>query len=128
MDRKRDPRLLLPVYLPTARCVGVLPVSRSLRPYSLLPQLSNVLKAEQPMVMFVTRNMAKYMVSTAELQKDIDGGDAAIKRFLDDYEAGNHDLTAVYQLIDNEDLASVEEIGKMMSLKGIRLDDSDKRS
>ena len=50
----------------------------------------------------------------------MDGGEAAIKRFLDDYEAGLHDLTAVYPRIDNEQLASVEEIGRMMTLKGIR--------
>ena len=128
IGRKRDQRLLLPVYLPAAGCVGILPVSRSLRPFALLPQISNVLKAEKPMVMFVTREGAKYTVSTAELQKDVDGGEAAIKRFLDDYEAGLHDLSAVYPRIDNEQLASVEEIGRMMALKGIRWDAGDKRS
>jgi len=128
IGRKRDQRLLLPVYLPAAGCVGVLPVSRSLRPFALLPQISNVLKAGKPMVMFVTREGAKYTVSTAELQKDVDGGEGAIKPFLDDYEAGNHDLSAVYPQIDNEQLASVEEIGRMMTLKGVSRDGIDKRS
>ena len=127
IGRKRDQRLLLPVYLPTAGCVGILPVSRSLRPFALLPQISNVLKSETPMVFFVTRENAKYTVSTAELQKDVDGGEAEIKRFLKDYEAGLHDLTSVYPRIDNEQLASVEQIGRMMELKGVRINDSDKR-
>ena len=128
IGRKRDQRLLLPVYLPAAGRVGILPVSRSLRPFALLPQISNVLKADKPMVMFVTRDGAKYIVSTAELQKDVDGGEATIRRFLDDYEAGLYDLTSVYPRIDNEQLAAVEEIGRMMALKRVDLHGGNKRS
>lgn len=80
------------------------------------------------MVMFITRDGAKYTVSTADLQKDVDGGEAAIKRFLDEYEAGKHILAAVYPRIDNEQLASVEEITRMMSLKGVRVNASDQKS
>ncbi len=128
IGRKRDQRLLLPIYLPTAGCIGILPVSRSLRPFALLPQISNVLKAEKAMVMFVTREGRKYAVSTTELQKDVDGGETAIKHFLDDYKAGRHDLTSVYPHIDNEQLASVEEIARMMTLKGIDKNGVNKRS
>ena len=128
IGRKRDQRLLLPVYLPASGNVGILPVSRSLRPFALLPQISNVLKADKPMVMFVTRDGAKYIVSTAELQKDVDGGEAAIRRFLDGYEAGLYDLTSVYPRIDNEQLAAVEEIGRMMALKRVDLHGGNKRS
>jgi hypothetical protein len=80
------------------------------------------------MVMFVTREMARYNVSTTELQKDVDGGEAIIKRFIEDNNAGLHDLTSVYPKIDNEQLACVEEIGRMMALKGIRWDADNKRS
>ena len=128
IGRNKDPRFLSPVYLPAAGCVGILPVSRSLRPFALLPQILNVMKADKPMVMFVTREGGKYTVSTADLGKDVDGGEAVIKRFLDDYEAGLHDLTAVYPHIDNEQLANVEEIGRMMNLKGVVVHDGDKRS
>jgi hypothetical protein len=128
IGRKRDQRLLLPVYLPAAECVGILPVSYSLRPSALLPQILNVLKAEKLMVMFVTREVAKYTVSTVELKKDVDSGEVMIKRFLDDYEAGLHDLSNVYPRIDNEHLASVEGIGRMMVLKGVHRDAGDKRS
>ena len=55
VGRKKDPRLLLPVYLPTANAVGVLPLSRSLRPFALLPQLGPILQANKPMVAFVRR-------------------------------------------------------------------------
>jgi hypothetical protein len=128
IGRKLEQRLLLPVYLPAAGYVGILPVSRSLRPFALLPQISNVLKAGKPMVMFVTREGAKYTVSTAELWKDVDGGEEAIKHFVDDSEAGLHRLADVYPRIDNEQLASVEEIARMMSLKGVRVNDGDQRS
>jgi hypothetical protein len=119
IGRKRDQRLLLPVYLPAAGCVGILPVSRSLRPFALLPQISSVLKADKPMVMFVVRDGAKYSVSTTELQKDVDCGEAVIKRFIADYEAGLHDFSAVYPRIENDQLADVAEIGRMMTLKGV---------
>lgn len=128
IGRKRDQRLLLPVYLPAAGRVGVLPVSRSLRPFALLPQITNVLKADKPMVMFVIREVAKYTVSTAELQKDVDGGETVIGRFMDEHESGLHSLAAVYPRIDNEQLASVEEIARMMSLKGVRVNAGDQRS
>ena len=128
IGRKRDQRMLLPVYVPTAGCVGILPVSRSLRPYALLPQISNGLKAGKPMVMFVTRDGGKYTVSTAELQKEVDSGEAAIRRFLEEYEDGQHDLTGVYPRIHNAELGNMEEIGRMMKLKGIVNNAGDTRS
>jgi len=128
IGRKREQRLLLPVYLPAAGCISILPLSRSLRPFALLPQISNVLKAGKPMVMFVMREGSKYTVSTAELQKDVDGGEAVIKRFLEDYGTGCHQLNSVYPRIDDEQLASIDEISRMMALKGIRRDGTDKRS
>jgi hypothetical protein len=120
IGRKREQRLLLPVYQPVAGCVGILLVSRSLRPFALLPQILNVLKAKKPMVMFVTRDDSRYTVSTAELQKDVDGGEAAIKRFLEDSEAGVVNLSSVIQKIENQQLADVGEIRQRMALKGIR--------
>ena len=128
IGRRRDQRLLLPVYQPTAGCVGILPVSRSLRPFALLPQISNVLKTEKPLVMFVTFEKFKYKVSTGELQEDVDGGEKAIRRFLEDYADGDLNLTSVYPTIDNEQLSNVEEIGRMMKLKGIVNNAGDTRS
>ena len=44
IGRKKDRRLLLPVYLPADSTIGVIPVSRSLRPYALLLKLQIRLK------------------------------------------------------------------------------------
>jgi hypothetical protein len=128
IGRKREQRLLLPVYLPAAGQIAILPVSKSLRPFALLPQISNVLKAEKPLVMFVMRDGGKYTVSTAELQKDVDGGEAAIKRFMDDYNGGRLNLSTVFLRIGNEQLAQVAEIGRMLALKGVSRDAGCKRS
>ena len=97
IGRRKDPRILLPVYLPAAGCIAILSVNPASRPYGLLPQVLEVLKAGKPMVMFVTRNGAKYTVSTVDLQKDVDGGEAVIKRFNDDYEAESMTLQLFIQ-------------------------------
>ena len=124
IGRRKEERLLLPVYLPASGCVGILPVSRSLRPYALLPQISNVLKSDTPMVMFVIREVGKYMISTKSLEKDMDGGEFQIKDFLEDYAAGNINLIDLYPKIDNEQLLGVDGIQKMAALKGIKGNDS----
>jgi hypothetical protein len=124
IGRRKEERLLLPVYLPASGCVGILPVSRSLRPYALLPQISNVLKSDTPMVMFVIREVGKYMISTKSLEKDMDGGEFQIKEFLEDYAAGNINLIDLYPKIDNEQLLGVDGIQKMAALKGIKGNDS----
>ena len=119
IGRRKEQRLLLPVYLPAEGRVGILPVSRSLRPFALLPQIANALKTENPMVMFVSRDGARYTVLSAELKDDVDRGEASIKNFLADYKADHHALSSIYPKIENEQLACVEEIGRMMALKGI---------
>src|SRR5437016_2588313 len=55
VGKKKEERVLIPVYLPEMDTIGVLPVSQSLRPNALLPQLSLVLKAKKPMVAFIKR-------------------------------------------------------------------------
>ena len=54
VGRKQEPRILLPVYLPASGVVGILPLSMSCRPNSLLPQLGTVLEAGKPMVAFIS--------------------------------------------------------------------------
>ena len=124
IGRRKEERLLLPVYLPASGCVGILPVSRALRPYALLPQISNVLKSDTLMVMFVIREVGKYMISTKSLEKDMDGGELQIKEFLEDYAAGSINLIDLYPKIDNEQLLGVDGIQKMAALKGIKGNDS----
>lgn len=128
IGRKIEKKLLAPVYNATSGVVGILPISHSLRPYALLPQYSHVLKSGRPMVMFVKREGAKYTVSTTEVGEDVDVGEVAIKQFLEEYKAGMHDFSAVYPKIGNEELGRVDEIARMMALKGIKLDAGNKRS
>lgn len=118
IGRKQDQRLLLPVYQPTAGCVGILPVSRSFRPFALLPQILNILKNGKAMVMFVIRDGAKYSVSTAELKDDEDAGETVTKKFVEEYNSGLHNLASVYPTIENAQLARIGEIRRMLTLKG----------
>ena len=120
VGRRKEPRVLLPVYLPTAARIAVLPVSTSLRPNALLPQLAPLFKAEKPLVAFLTRTGGKFTVSTAELKNDMDGGESVIRDFQTSYEAGNVQLASVFPRISNEELGQVGEIAKLVELKGIK--------
>ena len=118
IGRKAEERILMPVYLPTAGAIGVLPVSPSFRPHALLPQLVNAMKATKPIVVFVKREKRKYVVSTADLKADTDSGEERIREFMQEYEANRIDLRSVYTRIDNEQLANITEIARMLTLKG----------
>ncbi len=100
--------------------MGVLSLSRSLRPFALLPQLGPVLKASNPMVAFVRREQrTKFIVSTKALADDVDSGEEQIRLFQQDYEAGRVSLRSVYPSLDNSQLAQVSEIAQMIKLKGL---------
>jgi len=120
VGKSRDQRLLIPIYLPASKSVGVLAVSPSLRPHALLPQLANILKAgNKPMVMFASREGNKFNISSFGLQDDIDAGEATIQKFKQDNEAGQIKLNSVYPQIENDALASVPEIAQLLELKGM---------
>lgn len=126
IGRKQERRYLLPVFQPTSGQIGILPVSPSLRPHALLPQLLHVLKAEGPQVVFVRReNMSTFIVSSHALPGDVDSGEIQIKRFVSMLENGDIDLTSVYPRIDNEHLRSIPELACILKLKGIEPDASD---
>ena len=121
IGKKRDERLLLPVYRPTARCIAVLPLSRSLRPRGLLPQLAPLLEQNKPSLAFILRHGHKYTVSTSDLPEDVDAGETLIQEFLTNYAAGNFELASVYPRLTNEQLASVPAIDEMARLKSINI-------
>ena len=124
IGRKKDERYLLPVYTPAEKRVGILPVSPSLRPFSLLAQLHPILQAENPVVVFLSRDGMKYTVSTRELKPDMDAGESEIKTFLENFNAGNVNLSSIYPRVDNTQLAMISEIERMMKLKGINVDNN----
>ena len=126
IGRKKDARLLLPVYLPTTNTVGVLSLSRSLRPFALLPQLGPILQASEPKVVFVRREGgSKFIVSTRDLTDDMERGEEQIRQFQQDSEAGLITLRSVYPSLHNHQLAQVTEIAALMILKGITLNADD---
>lgn len=121
IGKKKDERVLIPVYLPTSKAIGILPVSPSLRPHALLPQLVPLLSASKPSVAFVKRDGAKFSVSTRELPEDVDAGEATIARFLEACERQEVSLPSVYQKLSNDQLAQVPEIASLAALKGVTL-------
>ena len=122
IGKKRDERILLPVYLPIDERVAVLPVSPSLRPHALLPQLAPALTKKKPTVVFVSRRADwTYSVTVLDLPDDMDAGEELIQKFLADYEAEKVDLTSVYQRFEPDQLGMVPSIAQMAKLKGIKI-------
>lgn len=128
IGRKKETRILLPVYVPALAKVGILPISRSLRPSSLLPQLTDILKAQSPLVVFARREHTRFLVSTTSLREDMDGGEEAIAAFKAQYEAGELQLATVFPVIANEHLAQIPGIARMLALKGITQHAPDQRT
>lgn len=123
IGRKKDERVLLPVYVPSIDAVGVLSVSNSLRPKSLRPQLLPILKSSETAgdlrVVFISREESVYHVSTRALPEDEQGDKVAIREFEADYDAGRVTLESVFVTISNENLLHVTEIARIASLKGL---------
>jgi hypothetical protein len=124
IGRDKVTRRLLPIYLPAARAVAILPVSPSLRPGSLWPQLAAALTGEAPRAVFVAREQGdRHRVSAVPLADDVDAGEGVIQAFLAEYTTGRVALDSVYPKVSNEELARLPEIAEMLKLKGIRPDD-----
>lgn len=118
--KKKEQRVLLPVYVPTAHAVGVLPVSTSLRPNALMPLLQPVLAANKPTVAFLKKDgPTKFVVSSSALPPDADGGEAVTVPFLTRWEAGEITLESAFQKIPNAQLKLVPSIARLLELKGI---------
>lgn len=123
IGHKADQRILLPVFLPTSGVIGVLPISTSMTPFSLLPQVLKTVKNERRCILFIRREGSKYLVQQTDLTPEIEGGEEVIADFLERFNNGEIDISAVYNRVDNETLAQVSEIARMMALKGIRLNE-----
>jgi hypothetical protein len=121
IGREKVKRQLLPVYLPGARAVSVLPVSTSLRPGALWPQLAEALRGAEPCAIFVARNQGeRHRVSVIPLSEDVDAGEETIKDFLVAYNAGRIALDSVYPRVADEDLARLPEIAEILKLKRVQ--------
>ena len=122
IGRAKTTRHLLPVFLPASGIIGVLPVSPSLRPRSLWPQLAQALKDGSRKAVFVSRVQGdSYTVTAVPLQDDVEDGTDAIKLFLDKYKNGLIKLDSVFPKATNEQLAAIPEIDRMLKLRGIKV-------
>ena len=116
-DKKQ--MFLFPCYSTDKEEIGVLPVSLSRRPNSLLVKVLAALKSKTPQVLFIKRKGQKYTVTSNELTESMDGGESVIEPFMEQYESGLIDLKSIYQKIDNDELKLVTEIAKQLEYKGI---------
>ncbi|HMD61622.1 MAG TPA: hypothetical protein VKG78_09330 [Opitutaceae bacterium] len=115
-------RQLLPVYVPAALAVGVLPVPTGIRPRALWPQLVQVLKDGLRRAVFISRLQGdSYTVTSMPLQADVADGAEVIKTFLEDHQKGTIQLDSIFPRITNEQLAAIPEIDRMLKLRGIKV-------
>lgn len=122
--RAVDDRVLLPVYVPGEKAVGVLPISPSSRPGALRPQIMPILRSGKRVAILIRKpDRARFDVSTVALSDGMDDGAKVIADFKSRWDAGEIDLALVYQRLENRDLAEVPSIASMLRLKGINSDE-----
>jgi hypothetical protein len=123
LGKSREQRHLLPVYDPIAGTVVVLPISPNLRPGALLTKLrpifARVKRGERVIMDIRTPGRGEYVVSDLPIPDSGEDGAAVIGRFVAAYEAGEADLTNVYQQMPRDMLLQVPEIAREARLKGI---------
>jgi len=119
--KERKKKLLLPVYGIEANKVQVLSINMSMRPDSLLPQISNLLTSESAVIAAVTRNGYDYRVDTYNMTAAISESLAkAAKKFRRAMEKGEIvSLSSVYLTINNAVLAEIDEVKRALVIKGI---------
>ena len=116
--RARNERILIPVYDLTEGRVRILPVGISQAPNALLPQLFRD-RTSGPRVVFISMtDDKKYRVTFAPLNEGVQSGAAAIADFVRQFEAGEIDVNSVFPRFDNDFLASIPSIARVLSLKG----------
>lgn len=118
--RKVEERVLLPVYLPASKAIGVLPISPSSRPGSLRPPVMAALRSEQKVALIISKpDRMSFRVQAVDLKPHMDDGAKVVKAFLKRWEADQIDLTAVYAKVDNADLAELPSLAAILQFKGL---------
>jgi hypothetical protein len=126
IGKKINKRLLYPVVSLETGNVEVLPVSDSLRPYALLPQVLNILSANKRVATFFSQENYKYSLKNFKLSKtERNMISSVIKSFQKSWKVREIDLASVYQHISNSILANYSEIKKKADLKRIKIDSDD---
>jgi hypothetical protein len=125
LGRQVETRDLLPLFDILDKVVGVLPVSRSLRPRALQPQLLPVLQRleKQGRLLLGIRkpDNVSFVVTSYDLPATAADGADVIAAFKEQFDAGRIDLGSVYARVSNEELAAVPEVATLMAAKGVSL-------
>jgi hypothetical protein len=126
LGRRPDKRDLWPVYDVLARAVAVLPISPSMRPHSLRPQVFPALRrmanGEGLLLLTVRKgDRSKFIMSASPLPEGADDGRAVIGPFCERLKAGQVDLASAFQLIPNAELAMIDGVTSLMKAKGVVL-------
>jgi hypothetical protein len=122
--KRPDLRSLLPVYLPVSMEIAVVPITPSLRPGALKPQIYKALQSPKPVICLVRKELNNvFVVSLKEVPEGQSPGQDLIADFLKRYVKPDSDvdLASIYQQLDNTALAEVPGIQRMLELKGITL-------
>jgi hypothetical protein len=115
-----ETRFLIAVYDPRAEAIAVLAVSPSCRPSALLPQIIAALEKDQPQVVFLKREGAKYSLRFAALEEGMDDGAAIVAAFRDKYQAGEMKLADVFLHLPNDHLVRLPSITKSLSYRKVQ--------
>jgi hypothetical protein len=121
--RAQEAKLLFPVYLPASRRVGVLPISTNARPGALGPQfraaLQTAAQAGKRVALLIHKpDQVSFRVQSVPLTEGMDDGAGAVQAFRLRWEAGEVDLTSVYQRLDNRELEALPGVAAVLRLKG----------
>jgi hypothetical protein len=121
IGNKNMNKLLLPVYSFDSNAVAVLPISDSMRPHALLPQIANILESgknlRKRLVLISKDRDHAFTVRTKKLPKDKrDEPIEKIRRFKEGHDAGEIDLTAVFQTMSDYELKQLESVRQKLEL------------
>jgi hypothetical protein len=117
IGRQKSEKSLMPVYDPVTKKIAILPLSLSLKPYALLPQMKSVLKVENRQIVFASCSNFKFKVASSDLAEDMDDGADVIRGFQD--QNGFEDIASIYPRYENSVLKSIPAIETRLQLKGI---------
>lgn len=117
-------KYLLPIYSPVHRAVVLLPMSDSMKPGSLAPQVtrevSDRLQQGEKRVLFIRKSdNFSFVVRSTVLPATVDDGAGQVKAFTEMLQHGEFELASVYAAYTNEQLRQMVEIRDLLRLRGL---------
>lgn len=117
-------KYLLPVFSPVHRAVVLLPISDSMKPGSLAPQVtrevSDRLQQGEKRVLFIRKSdNFSFVVRSTVLPATVDDGAGQVKAFVEMSQGGEFELASVYAAYTNEQLRQVDDIRNQLKLRGL---------